>query len=378
MVSNGNLKTIPMKIGLFFSNFNGGGIQRVMLTLAEGFVNKNHLVDIIVVDGDGPLRKDVPKDCSTFNLDTGNARKSLFPLVSYFNSEQPDILLSAQTHFNFVAILAKLFSKWEGKLVLSEHITIGNMTKNWKEKLSPLIAGVSYRLADLVILVSEGAASHFLEHTHLPASLIRTIHNPFDIEKIKTLANHPPQHPWFDSSDAPIFISAGRLTRQKDYTTMLHAFQIVHSQRPDARLVILGEGEERPQLESLAKELKIQAVVSLPGFTTNPFAMISRANAFVLSSRWEGFGNVIVEALACGTPVIATDCHSGPAEILGNGEYGTLVPVGNTQSLAQAMLKEISNPPSHKKLQERANDFSVEKIVPQYLEAFQSIQSGAA
>ena len=367
-----------MKIGLFFSNFSGGGIQRVMLTLAKGFQEAGHEVHIVVVEAKGPLKEDVPQGVKIINLQTGQASRSIFKLVSYLNTEKPTVLLSAQTHFNVVAILAKLFSTWKGKLVLSEHITIGNMTHNWKEKLFPLIARLSYRLADLVLLVSEGAANHFIERTHLPASLIRTIYNPFDIEKIRIMAEETPHHPWFPSSDSPIFISAGRLTRQKDFPTLLKAFQIVKAQLPNAKLVILGDGEDRNELEKLAQELEIQNSVDLPGFVKNPFAMIARADAFILSSRWEGFGNVIVEALACGTPVISTNCPSGPAEILGNGAYGTLVPVGDAQSLAQAMLREIAVPTPRNKLRDRANDFSIEKIVPEYLEAFHSIGAGEA
>ena len=378
MVPNVKNHTSSMKIGLFLSNFSGGGIQRVMLTLAKGFQEAGHEVHIIVVEAAGPLKEDVPEGVKIINLKTKQASRSISPLISYFNSENPDVLLSSQTHFNFVAIMAKLFSKWKGKLVLSEHITIGNMTNNWKEKLFPLIARLSYRLADRVIVVSDGAASHFLERTHLPVSLIRRIYNPFDIEKIQTLAEDTPQHAWFPSSDSPIFISAGRLTPQKDFPNMLKAFQIVYAQHPDARLLILGEGEDRNELEKLAKALEIQSAVDLPGFAKNPFAMIARADAFILTSRWEGFGNVIVEALACGTPVISTDCPSGPAEILGNGAYGTLVPVGDTHSLAQAMLKEIAAPTPRNKLQDRANDFSIEKIVPEYLEAFHSIGAGEA
>ncbi len=376
MVPNVNSHTSSMKIGLFFSNFTGGGIQRVMLTLAKGFQEENHEIHIIILEAEGALKEDVPKGCKTINLKTGQVRKSIFALISYLNTEEPDVLLSAQTHFNFVAILAKLFSKWKGKLVLSEHITIGYMTNNWKEKLFPLVARLSYRLADRVILVSDGAASHFLERTHLPASLIQRIYNPFDIEKITSLAEGTPQHPWFLSSDSPIFLSAGRLTRQKDFPTLLKAFQLVYTQRPDTRLVILGEGEDRNELEKLAEELEIQNAIDLPGFAKNPFAMIAKADAFILSSRWEGFGNVIVEALACGTPVISTDCPSGPAEILGNGKYGILVPVGDAQLLAQTMLKEVSTPTPRNMLQDRAKDFSIQKIVPEYLETFHSIGAG--
>ena len=192
------------------------------------------------------------------------------------------------------------------------------------------------------------------------------------------MAEETPHHLWFPSAGSPIFISAGRLTRQKDFPTLLKAFQIVKAQLPNAKLVILGDGEDRNELEKLAQELENQNSVDLPGFVKNPFAMIARADAFILSSRWEGFGNVIVEALACGTPVISTDCPSGPAEILGNGAYGTLVPVGDAQSLAQAMLREIAVPTPRNKLRDRANDFSIEKIVPEYLEAFHSIGAGEA
>ena len=196
--------------------------------------------------------------------------------------------------------------------------------------------------------------------------MITTVYNPFDLQRITALAAEPAPHPWL-AEDAPVVLGAGRLHPQKDFATLLRAFARVRA-RTAARLVILGEGEERAALETLARELGIAADVALPGYTANPYAWLVRARVFALSSRWEGLANVLVEALACGTPVVSTRCP-GSTEVLGEGAHGRLVEVGDDEALADAIAATLESPADPEALRRRAGDFSLDRGVDGYLEA---------
>jgi len=358
-------------VGLFFSNFNGGGIQRVMLSLAEGLLQQGCRVDLILVRAEGPLSTEIPAGCHIFDLQTGHASKSLFKLIYYLSSEKPRVVLSSQTHINVIAVLARILSGWSGRLLLSEHIALDFASRyptNWKDRFFPILARIFYRGADEIILVSKETARHFVQATHLPEKMIKVIYNPVVSEKQIEQSKVHPNHAWFTSPGTPVLLAAGRLTRQKDFTTLLKAFALLHKRLPETKLMILGEGEERAHLEQLSEELGLHDAVQFPGFVINPFAYMANASVFVLSSRWEGFANVIAEAMACGTPVVSTDCPSGPAEILEGGKYGRLVPVGNPEALAEAIFQELKYPHDKNLLMQRANEFSIDNILPQYIE----------
>ncbi|ELZ36066.1 glycosyl transferase family protein [Halorubrum saccharovorum DSM 1137] len=192
------------------------------------------------------------------------------------------------------------------------------------------------------------------------------IHNPAYSKGISEKATERVSHPWFQSDEPPVILGVGSLTPQKDFPTLVRAFNRLRSQQ-DARLVILGEGDRREELESLIQRYGIGDSVDLPGFVDNPFKYMKQADVFVLSSRWEGFGNVIVEAMACGTPIVSTNCPSGPAEILQNGKYGQLVRTGDPEALAAAVQATLAEPPAPDPLIERAKEFSVERVADKYL-----------
>jgi len=181
-------------------------------------------------------------------------------------------------------------------------------------------------------------------------------------------------HPWFAPGEPPVILSVGRLTKQKDYPTLIRAFALVHRERP-ARLMILGEGEERPKLEALIQELSLDDDVSLPGFVDNPYAYMARSAVFVLSSAWEGLPTVLIEAMAVGTPVVATDCPSGPAEILEGGKWGKLVPVGDVEALAEAIARKISSPMQKSRL-DVCERFRMDKVIAQYIYILTEVVNG--
>ena len=235
-----------------------------------------------------------------------------------------------------------------------------------KEYLWYLRMKVLYPLADAVVAVSQGVADDLEKNAGIPSSLLRVIQNPVITPEIVDLADQPVGHPWFIQENVPIIVAAGRLTRQKDFPTLLRAFALVRQKRP-CHLVILGEGRDRVMLKSLAAELGIRNEVYFPGFVENPYAYMSKAALFVLSSRWEGSPNVLTEALALGTPVVSTDCPSGPREILANGRYGTLVPIGDQESLARAILTSMGSAPEKSLLKDAVRDYTVEASSRKYL-----------
>ena len=224
---------------------------------------------------------------------------------------------------------------------------------------------MTYPWAELIIAVSKGVAEDVSYLTGLPLSKIQVIHNPIFTQDLLTKAEEPINHSWFVPKEAPIILGVGRLEYVKDFATLIKAFAIVR-QSLKSRLVIIGDGRVRGELQRLVNELGLEDEVSLPGFSNNPYAYMKNADVFVLSSVYEGFGNVLVESLAVGTPVVSTDCP-GPAEILEYGKYGRLVGVHDANGLARAILATLSEPVDLQLLQQRANDFPLDGIVEKYL-----------
>jgi glycosyltransferase involved in cell wall biosynthesis len=224
-----------------------------------------------------------------------------------------------------------------------------------------------YPKAYKVVAVSQGVAADTARFYRLPLDKVEFIYNPVVTPELISLSMQPVEHPWFSPGEPSVILGVGRLTRQKDFSTLLRAFALVRRERP-MRLVIVGDGEERARLCALAHQLGIDEDVLLAGFDANPYRYMRRASVFVLSSRWEGLPSVLIEAIACGTPVVSTDCPSGPREILEDGKWGKLVPVGDPDKLAEAIIDTLDNPPAYDPAV-RAADFSVERAVEGYLNA---------
>jgi glycosyltransferase involved in cell wall biosynthesis len=277
-------------------------------------------------------------------------------------------MLSALNHANIVAIWARFLSRAKMCLVVTEHSTLSLSTENTssvRAKFMPVLIKAFYPYADAVVAVSRRVAEDLVARTGLPADKVKVIYNPVITPELFVKAEEPLDHPWFRPGEPPVILGVGRLTRAKDFPTLIRAFALVRKERL-ARLMILGEGEERPNLEALAHELGLEEEVALPGFVENPYKYIARAGVFALSSAWEGLPTTLVEALALGTPVVSTNCKSGPEEILEEGRWGRLVPVGNIEELAKAIGESLSMPRS---LNVGALDrFRVDIVVDRYLE----------
>jgi glycosyltransferase involved in cell wall biosynthesis len=196
---------------------------------------------------------------------------------------------------------------------------------------------------------------------------MRVIYNPVVTPKLFEQAKEQIDHEWFIEGSPPFILGVGRFSTQKDFPTLIRAFSIVQKQMP-ARLMILGEGEDRPQIEALVRDLGLTSEVALPGFVSNPYAFMSRAAVFVLSSVYEGLPTVLIEAMAVGTPVVSTDCPSGPREILEFGKYGKLVPIGDSEAIANAIVTTLKHPIDVEALRQQAQKFSLENTVNGYLE----------
>ena len=292
-------------------------------------------------------------------------------LARYLRHERPAVLLSGTA--NVVAVLARRLSGARTRLLVTAAVQqsthFGHEFKG-PRKLLPVLHNLIMKKADGVVAESEGVAHDLIRTRVMPAARIWVINNPVVTPKLLHSSREETGDPWFQPGEPPVILGAGRLENQKDFTTLIRAFDILRQQRP-ARLLILGEGRERPSLEALIAELGQERDCRLAGYKLNPYTYMAKAAVFVLSSAWEGFGNVVAEALAVGTPVVSTDCESGPREILEDGKYGRLVPVGDPQAMARAILETLDRPPDKDALRKRGRDFSLEAALPKFLEAFQ-------
>ncbi|MGA4439877.1 glycosyltransferase [Psychrobacter pocilloporae] len=361
------------KIALYIPSMNGGGAERVMLALANGLAEKDILVDLVLNKVDGAYIKDASAKVNIVSLDSSRAMRSILPLAKYLRKEKPDAILSAMNYVNIVTVMAHLASGSNTKVIVSEH---NNLTESKKElsfikgRILTSLMSWAYRKANGIVAVSNGVADALTNELKIDRNKITTIYNPIFSEDLIKRSQESILHPWINNAAFPLVLSVGRLTSQKDFRTLIHAFKQV-LEKKNCNLIILGEGELRPELEKLIKSLGLDDNVQLLGFVDNPYAWMSHADLFVLSSIREGFGNVIVEAMACGTPIVSTDCPSGPHEILEGGKWGDLVPSGNSDLLAQSIIDSLDNPVKVD-VRTRAEFFSVDNAVNKYLDIFSS------
>lgn len=359
-----------MRIALFLGSLGMGGAEAVAVSLANEFRARGCHVNVVLARESGPFAERLGTGICVHPLQCKHVRQAVAPLITYLQETKPDVLLSSLTNCNIVALRARKRVDYNLRVAVSEHIVDSehrtNAVTTAKRVMMRYLAKRAYRDADHVIAVSSGVADDVGGAFDVERHRIEVIHNPFELDEIQSLSEAHVEHPWLGSTEIPVILAAGRLTRQKSFGTLLRAFSIVR-RAVNARLIILGEGADREELEALRDELELSDVVDLPGFDPNPYAYMAKASQFVLSSAWEGFGNVLVEAMACGCPVVSTNCRSGPSEILANGRYGLLVPVGDPDALAQAMKSTLRAPVSSRKLRDRAGDFSSDRIAAQYL-----------
>ena len=332
------------RLAIFTSNMGGGGAERAMLKLAGGMAGRGYQVDLVLSRAEGHYLGEVPGSVRIVDLDASRVLASLPGVVRYLRRERPLAMLTSLNHVNIVGIWARRLAGVDTRLVVNEQNTLSleaPHSPRRRHRLMPRLAKRFYPWADRVVAVSRGAADDLVRAVGLPPDRIQVVHNPIITPELREMAAEPLDHPWFEPGGDPVLLAVGRFTPQKDFGTLIRAVELVRRSRP-VRLLILGDGPERANLEALVAELGLLEAVALPGWVLNPYPYMVRADAFVLSSRWEGLPSVLIEALFCGVPVIATDCPSGPNEILEGGKHGLLVPVGDVEALAEGIRSALA------------------------------------
>jgi glycosyltransferase involved in cell wall biosynthesis len=387
-------------VAFLMGNLSGGGVQRMTMLLAEGLAAQGARVDLLVCDTQGELREQIPAVLRMVALEQSNwvaARlavlradphglgaflrplttikyvsptlRCLPSLARYLRQARPDSLFSATTYLNIEAVLARRLAGVPTRLVISDrsHFSSGKPRKAWRQRHLVAAMRRTYVQADAITAVSDGVADDIARSIGIARDMITTLYNPTITPDFATRASQPVEHPWFTDGAPPVLLAVGRTTFQKDFSTLLRAFARLRQERP-LRLAIIGEANEKQttRLRGLATELGASEDFTLLGYRRNPLPYMARAAVLVLSSRYEGFPNVLLEAMACGTPVVSTDCPSGPSEILDGGAYGALVPVADDAALAAAITATMANPPDRARLQARAAMFDYRTAIAGY------------
>jgi len=356
-------------IAILVPSMCGGGAERAMLNLAIGLQERGLNVDVVLGKAKGPYLGNIPSEIRIIDLKASRILTSLRGLMMYLKKEQPASLISVMPHTNVVAILARYLARTNTKIiaVIQDAIFSGlPNTMGLKFRVVRLLTKLLYPKANSIVTVSNGVAEDVFRLGGIAKSKVKVIFNPMITPELKDKAKAEVGHKWFVAKDRPVLVSAGRLTAQKDFKTLLRAFKIVLERRK-AYLMILGQGEERDSLKKLISELGLDKEVDMPGFVDNPYAYIAKADVFILSSAWEGLPGVLIEALALGTPVVSTNCFFGPQEILKEGRLGRLVPVGDWKMLANAVVATLEEPLMPVSLED-LKPFTKEKVVDEYLE----------
>jgi glycosyltransferase involved in cell wall biosynthesis len=369
------MKQDPL-VSLFLPSFDGGGAEKAALHLIQGFVERGIKVDLLLNSVEGPYLSKVPPQVRIVGLKSSNILSKVLALANYLRSEHPTVLLSFLDNVN-AAGWAKHLTRVRTKIIVSvqNNLSIELPSRfGFFGKLKIHFLGLAYRQADIVVAVSQGVAEDLAGISGISIKDIRVIYNPVVTTDLLEKKKESISHLWFAPGEPPIILGAGRLVKQKDFPTLIRAFSLVGQNRL-AHLMIVGEGEERSRLEAMMRELNLENDIALPGFVENPYAYMDRASVFVLSSSWEGLPTVLIEAMACGCPVVATDCPSGPREILEAGKYGSLVAVGDVERLAEAILATLEHSTDTALLQQRAQMFTVAAVVNQYLDLMKGIDS---
>ena len=361
----GNSREVHMsssqrRIAVFVPTMHGGGAERAMLMFCRELLNRGLLVDLLTTRFEGPLCGLVPHGVSLVDLKSKKTSLALPRLVRYLRQTRPDALYSTIMNANVIAALAGKIAGGQTKMIVREsNAPISSPKTSMSAWATYKAAPHLYRLTDGIIAVSRGVADELEVMNPRLIDKIRVISTPVISDDVIAQGMEPVDHPWFVKRDKPIILSAARLEPHKGMLTLVRAFSQVRTER-DARLVVLGQGTQQQQIEAEVKKLA--------GPLQGARARMSKADAFVLASEFEGLPNVLVQAMAFGTPIVATDCKSGPAEILSGGRFGTLVPVKDQQNLAKGLLHALTLPRQHEAMAHARATYGARRAVEEYLE----------
>lgn len=362
-------------IVIFIPSFGNGGVERMLVNLSNGLVRSGAKVTFVLKNSHGVFLDRLEPAITPIVLRSADDRSLTRELVALLRERSPAVVMSAKERDDRIALAAKrqlgdaaprFFLRVGTSIRSREQDRSFLSPKSWLQRrtLKRMYAQCEGLLAN-----SDGVARELIEYGGVTPERVHIVPNPTVTADLELLAREPVDHPWFAPNQPPVILGIGRLSRAKDFSTLIRAFAELRKDR-HCRLVILGEGGQRASLEDLAARLGIAEHLELPGFVTNPFSFLARASLFALSSQREGCPNVLVEALALGTPSVATDCPSGPREILDQGRYGPLIPIGDAQGLAAAMATVLDDPLPSATLRAAVGRFSLENSSRAYLRAF--------
>jgi glycosyltransferase involved in cell wall biosynthesis len=366
-----------MKLAIYMHDLSGGGVERMKFDLIAAFQRAGHNVTLLLHRLQGELVNELTLDINVVSFDKTRVSADLGPLVQYIRQEQPDVLISSLNHQNVVALTAKALAFSRTKVIICQHnalSTEASMMTGWKYRVIPALYRLLSPFAAGIVAVSDGVASDICAASGINRTKISVIYNPTIGPDFAAKLAEPAPHPWFHDGGPPVYITAGRLVLQKDHATLLRAFAL-HRATAKSRLMILGNGPLEKELKALAADFGIADVVTFVGFVANPLPSMRESVAFLLTSRYEGFGNVMVEAMGCGTPVVAFDCSFGPAEILDHGRYGRLISPGDVKAFGKAISPKLREDFPADMLKARAHDFTAEASANGYLDLIDSIDS---
>ena len=376
------------RIGIVAGALATGSRERVIFGLAERLTAEGAHVDFLIPSPSAALKDQLPE--ASRLVDIGSLLTRPFPslvrlvlsppsIAGYIKRAKPDLIMTLSIPPGLATLTAKRLAGRDTAIVLRQSNVVriqgspryDHVDGRWRDRLIKSL----YPGADAFIAVSEGVADNLARLGGIEKARIHAIPNGIFADDINAKAEEMIDHPWLGDDQVPVVVAVGRLVKKKEYPTLFRAFADLRKRRP-ARLIVLGEGRIRPALESLIAELGLKDSIDLPGRVGNPFAYLSRASLYVLSSTYEGMPSALIEALACGCPAVSTDCPSGPSEILANGDFGRLVPVGEVQGLADAMAATLADPPSRERQRARSRDFLAEKTIDGYLDVLADVLRG--
>jgi glycosyltransferase involved in cell wall biosynthesis len=330
-------------IWVYIPHLRMGGGETSMLRLAHGLGHIGLHVTLIVHTLSG-AELEVQPHIEVVNLECKGTASAWWQLVQRLRKHRPTWLLSAFPHTNIAAVAAVLAAQVHTRCVVTEHAPLSQQIaqqKTWRYRLLPVLVGWAYRRAAAVVAVSQGVRDDLIKLLQQKVQP-HVLYNPVLAPQFEEELLQPKPHPWLEDSSLSVIVNVGRLSIEKNLSLLVDAFAAIHQQHPHTRLLLVGEGPTRSLLEKQVQSLGLQNVVQLPGRTNHPLRWMKNAAVFVLASQYEGFGNVVVEAMACGTPVVSTDCPVGPREILEQGRWGSLVPLGQTAPMVDAIRQALS------------------------------------
>lgn len=364
-------------VAIYTPDLLAGGAQSVTTTLANGLGKRGFSVDLVMPAPVGRHVRELDESVTTVFLREETApvigsASCVFEYRSYLSRSNPDIVISQRTHGNVVSLLASLSVRDPPPVAITEHGH--HVADGIKGKATLKLSEMTYGAADRIICVSNSIADDVRTAVGVSEDRISVIPNPFDTDSIRRRAREPIEHPWLNDGDEDVVLSAGRLEPVKNFELLIESFERIHRRNPSSRLLILGEGSRREKLTETVESKGLSDVIDLPGYVNNPYKYMRHADLFVLPSRREALPSVLIEALAVGCPVVATD-RGGAREILVDGEYGSLVEP-TERELYESIVSALARTPDTSSLKERADYYATSNVLDTYSELIHSVVRG--